>query len=107
MDRGARRWHRSAPEAKSVGLCRSGLPAAAADPKTCKHLNVDHRGSKKARHVTFCKDCLTVVEEIPQEEYRLQQVEARMKDGRGMFPQDGVPTSLSGALRMAKRKPRK
>ena len=40
------------------------------DPSTCQHLNKDNRGSSKKGHVTFCKDCQTVVDRMPQEEWK-------------------------------------
>ena len=40
------------------------------DPEVCEHLNTDNRGSTQRLHKTFCKDCKTVVEIMPQEVWK-------------------------------------
>ena len=35
------------------------------DPATCPHSIVDHRGSSRSTHRTFCKQCGTFIDEVP------------------------------------------
>ena len=39
-------------------------------PSACTREHVDHRGSSKTVHRTFCLDCETCVNEVPQSEHR-------------------------------------
>ena len=39
-------------------------------PEECPHDSVDFRGSSKDCHRTFCKQCLTVIDEMPQAEWQ-------------------------------------
>lgn len=42
-------------------------------PATCPHENVDYRGSNRRVHKTWCKDCQSYIEEIPQHEWKAKQ----------------------------------
>jgi len=46
------------------------IKTSLSNPATCEHLNVNHSGSTKTTHRTFCKDCRTTISEEPQEIYR-------------------------------------
>ena len=41
-------------------------PVPTKDPAECQHKRVDHRGSTRSTHKTFCLDCCSFVDEIPQ-----------------------------------------
>ncbi|CAE7200469.1 GIP [Symbiodinium sp. CCMP2592] len=43
------------------------------DPRTCEHKRTDNRNSTRSVHRTFCLDCCTVVEEIPQKLFKEQK----------------------------------
>ncbi|CAE7728714.1 RE1 [Symbiodinium sp. CCMP2592] len=43
------------------------------DPLTCEHKRTDNRNSTRSVHRTFCLDCCTVVEEIPQKLFKEQK----------------------------------
>ena len=43
------------------------------DPRNCTHENTDSRGSTKKVHKTFCKDCQSYIDEIPQHMWKEKQ----------------------------------
>lgn len=45
-------------------------PKATEDPATSRHKRADHRGSTKKVHKTFCLDCCTHLDEIPQSKHK-------------------------------------
>ena len=43
---------------------------AKSDPNTCEHKRTDNRNSTRSVHRTFCLDCCTVIEEVPQKLFK-------------------------------------
>ena len=43
---------------------------AKSDPNTCEHKRTDNRNSTRAVRRTFCLDCCTVIEEVPQKLFK-------------------------------------
>ncbi len=51
------------------------------DPATCKHENVDHRGSNRHVRKTYCKDCGTTIDIVDQDLHKqMQQIKQKFAE---------------------------
>ena len=51
-------------------VTKEDIEPPAGDPKTCLHINYDHRKSSKKGIQFYCRDCGTYFQRIPKEEFK-------------------------------------